>query len=299
MPFADSGFGTFTSPDCAEVLAVHRLYVVGGFAAGTEEGLARLELELGAWRNVLSRARTLPMKVLALRTVNDDVDLLSDLLGRPDLDAKLLPRLSRLARPLEPVERSLRWPMHDEFLVEVKLQERGLHFESDLERPIPIQIISRLPLPKQKALNAHAAYYEAMIRASDGSLTALPSLYEFAHTPPGRLVDYLTNPVDNLFALGNVPNWIDYAGAILETDARFRLAGLQARLRLPTRDGRTSFLARIAEAGPSFYDPFTGMPMLTNGPKTVLYSIGRDRTDNNGDPSLDIAVPVFSAAPAL
>jgi hypothetical protein len=106
------------------------------------------------------------------------------------------------------------------------------------------------------------------------------------------------NPVDNLVARDAIPNWDDQAGAILEIDARLRLAGLQARLRTPSKDQRANLLVRIAEAGPAFYDPFTGFPMLTNRSKTLLYSVGRDRADNNGDPRRDIMVPIFSAASA-
>jgi hypothetical protein len=298
MLFEDSGFGTLTGPDCAQVLAVHRLYLAGGFAEQLEEGVARLELDMGAWRNVLANAKTLSMKRLALRAIDDDVSLLSDLLARPDLEPKLLPRLTRLARPLEPGERSLRWPMHNEFLAEVRLSERGLYAEMDTESSLALQALTRMPLPKQRALNAHAAYYDGVIKASEVPNAPLPSLYDFAQSPPRGWLDYLKNPVDNLLGMQHVPNWAEYAGSILETDARFRLGGLQARLRVPSRD-RTNLLARIAEAGPPFFDPFTELPMLTNGAKTLLYSIGRDGTDNNGDPKQDIIVPIFSAAPVL
>jgi hypothetical protein len=106
----------------------------------------------------------------------------------------------------------------------------------------------------------------------------------------------MKNPVDNLLDMQRVPDWTEYAVEIVELDARFRLSGLQARLRVPSRDGFT-LVVRIAEAGPTYFDPFTELPMLTNGPKTLLYSVGRDRVDNNGDRGLDIIVPIFIAAP--
>jgi hypothetical protein len=104
--------------------------------------------------------------------------------------------------------------------------------------------------------------------------------------------------VDNLVGTDSMPKWDEHTGTVVEMDARLRLAGLQARLRTPSKDQRANLLARIAEAGPTYYDPFTGFPMLTNSSKTMLYSIGRDRIDNNGDPRHDITVPIFSAAPA-
>jgi hypothetical protein len=298
MPFEDSGFGTFTAPDCAQTLAVHRLYLARGFSEDTEEGILRLELDMAAWRNVLAKSRSLSMKTLGLMALRDDVRLLSDLLSRPDLDSRKLPRLMRMAEPLDAAERSLRWPMLDEFLAEVKLQERRLQTEMDVDRPSAIQAVGWFPLPKQKALNGHAAYYDALIKASETASQSLPTLYEFSRTPPQGLLDYVMNPVDNLVATSSMPNWNEHAGAVLEMDARLRLAGLQARLRTPSKDQRANLLARIAEAGPTYYDPFTGFPMLTNGAKTMLYSIGPDRADNNGDPRHDITVPLFSAAPA-
>jgi hypothetical protein len=156
-----------------------------------------------------------------------------------------------------------------------------------------------MPLPKQKALNAHAAYYDAVMRASETNLSALPSVYEFARTPPNRWMDYLVNPVDNILNVAAIPVWSDHADDILEVDARLRLAGLQARLRIPARDGAMNLLGRIAEAGPAYFDPCTGLPMLTNATKTVLYSLGRDRTDHNADARHDLTVPIFSAAPAF
>jgi hypothetical protein len=298
MPFEDSGFGTFTGPDCAQILAVHRLYLAKGFSDDTEEGIVRLELDMAAWRNVLAKSRSLSMKALGLMALRDDVGLLSDLLARPDLDSRKLPRLMRMAEPLDVAERSLRWPMLDEFLAEVKLKERRLQTEIELDRPPVIQAVSWFPLPKQKALNGHAAYYDALIKASEASSNSLPTPYEFSRTPPRGLFDYVTNPVDNLVGTDSMPKWDEHTGTVVEMDARLRLAGLQARLRTPSKDQRANLLARIAEAGPTYYDPFTGFPMLTNSSKTMLYSIGRDRIDNNGDPRHDITVPIFSAAPA-
>ena len=65
----------------------------------------------------------------------------------------------------------------------------------------------------------------------------------------------------------------------------------QARLREPSHGVVVS--TRIANAGLSFYDPFTGFPMLWNAAKGRLYSVGRDGKDDNGDPKLDVGVTVL------
>jgi hypothetical protein len=44
----------------------------------------------------------------------------------------------------------------------------------------------------------------------------------------------------------------------------------------------------LAKAGQAYYDPFTGLPMLVNSKKGVMYSVGRDGKDQDGDPNLDV-----------
>lgn len=78
-----------------------------------------------------------------------------------------------------------------------------------------------------------------------------------------------------------------------ETDAKLRLASLQLLLRRPS--SATTIPNRLAEIGPSYYDPFTGLPMLWSERQAMVYSAGRDRFDDGGDPHFDLAVPVRPA----
>jgi hypothetical protein len=52
-----------------------------------------------------------------------------------------------------------------------------------------------------------------------------------------------------------------------------------------------SLVARIAQAGPNFYDPFTELPMLLNATRCTLYSVGMDHKDDGGDPTFDVSIP--------
>jgi hypothetical protein len=97
------------------------------------------------------------------------------------------------------------------------------------------------------------------------------------------------NPIDNLIRPDPTPDWDAIIGTILETDARVRLVGLQARLRTPSSD--MSLVARIAQAGPNFYDPFTELPMLLNATRGTLYSVGMDHKDDGGDSTFDVSIP--------
>jgi hypothetical protein len=54
---------------------------------------------------------------------------------------------------------------------------------------------------------------------------------------------------------------------------------------------------RLAKAGQAYYDPFTGLPMLVNQRKGVIYSVGHDGKDQEGDALHDVTamIPSFSA----
>ncbi|MGH7166939.1 MAG: hypothetical protein ACREII_00255, partial [Nitrospiraceae bacterium] len=291
MPFEDGGFGRFVTPECARILVAHRLYLAEGFSHKLDEGVARLEKDLSAWRGVLGQAKTLSLKVLATAAINEDLAVLSALLNRRGRDSHTLARLIGLARPLDEFEDSLRWPMQNEFLLAVKRVDHVFTWDASSGRPIWERALMSMPLPRQKTLNAYARYYEAAMKAVEIPNNRLPKLHDFARTPPRTPPDYFVNPINNILATSPEPNWDLYAGLVLETDARLRVVSLQARLREPSHGA--TVLTRIANAGLSFYDPFTGLPMLWNAAKGRLYSVGRDGKDDEGDPKLDVGVTVL------
>ena len=53
---------------------------------------------------------------------------------------------------------------------------------------------------------------------------------------------------------------------------------------------------RLAKAGQGLYDPFTGLPMLVNMKKGVLYSVGPDLKDNEAHERLDLVAQIPSVA---
>jgi len=295
MPFDDWGFGESGTPDCTQILVAHRLYVAEGFTQDMEKGIERLEGDLAAWRTILAQAKSLSIKMMAAEAVYDDVAVVSGLLTRPDLPVKLLPNLVALGRPLDEVELSLRWPMQNQLVLEAKTMEAGLKTDAGGERPFYQRALMRMPLLKQRTLNRYASYYEAMIKAAQTSRNKLPKRYDFDRTPPQAFSDYLMNPIDNGLTVGSKPNWQEYSGRLVETDAFLRLAGLQARIRKPPQE--SNVLARVARAGQGFYDPFTGLPMLFNVDRRKLYSIGRNGKDDDGDPYLDVAVSILPQSP--
>jgi len=287
MPFEDGGYGTFTVPNCALILTAHRLHVAEGFGQGPAKGIDRLVQDLKAWRSVLSQARTLPVKQLAFALFNDDLTLLSGAFSRSDVPGDTVSDLVPLTKPLEQVERSLRWPMQNALAVDTKLFATNALFEAVKDPSPMVRVLMWLPLPKQRALNAYADHFEGLLKSADQPLTQPPRLYEFARTPAKTFMDYLTNPLDNLVPSRTIIAWEQQVGMVFDTDARLRLVGVSALLRGASR---RAIPARIAEAGSKYTDPFTELPMLLNPARGAIYSIGKNRKDDDGDPRLDVSI---------
>jgi hypothetical protein len=291
MPFEDWGYGQPVSPNCGVILHVHRLYVAEGFAQDIEAGIGRLETDLGAWRTVLGQAKTLPLKMLAGDALNDDVALVGGLLLRSDLDDGQVSRLAKLVRPLDQAEQSVRWPMQSRFASAVKTLDENLTRDKADTRPFYASIAASLPLPRQRLFNAYAEYYEAAGKAAaEGRVVDIPKQSQFVRRPPFGLTDLFVNPIESLVGIDQLPSWETYAGRVLETDARLRLASLQAWLRRtpPEQD----LLTRIAKAGQGLYDPFTGFPMLVNMKKRSLYSVGPNLKDDEAQERFDLVVSI-------
>lgn len=291
LSFEDWGYGQTISPPCASIVFAHQLYLADGFVQGVDIGVDRLETDMEAWRIALGQAKTLPVKTLALQAINDDIAVASGLLVRPDFDGKYLGRVTKMLRPLDQVELSIRWPMQSELVSATKTFEAQLKAERGEEQALHAVVASALPLPKQRRFNDYAEYYEASYKAAgEGRYGSLPKWKNYIHFPVNTVMDYLTNPIENIVGLEPLAPWDLYNGLVVDTDAHLRLASLQAWLRRGPQDA--DLLARIAKAGQNFYDPYTGLPMLVNLKKSVMYSVGHDGKDQDADPRFDVVATI-------
>ena len=291
MPFEEVGYGKIVSPNCAHVLLAHRLYLAEGFGQNLNTGLGRLENDMASWRTVLGQSKTLMVKMLAVTAVQDDTAIASGLLTRQDLDETAISRLGKIVRPLDQVELSLRWPMQSHLVWATKAVTRILKNEKADERPLYVAVAAAMPLPVQRRSNAYADYYEAASKAvAEGRYTNLPKLSSFIRTPAVNVVDYVANPIEHIIGIEPLPSWDPYVGRTVETDARLRLASLQVWIRQGAQEG--NIVTRLAKAGQALYDPFTGLPMLVDQRKGLLYSVGQDGKDQEGDPQHDVAVTI-------
>jgi len=295
MPFDDWGFGQILSPNCPRILLAHRLYLLGGFNQDTATGVSRLEKDMESWRGAMGQAKTLMVKMLAATAVQDDVVLASDLLTRPDTDATTVSRLAKVVRPLDQLELSVRWPMQSHFVWATRNVTAELKKDGTGERSFYASVAAAMPLPLQRRANSYAEYYESANRAvAEGRYVNLPKPSQFIRSSPSNILDYLANPIEHIVGIEPLPSWDPYVSRMIETDAQLRLASLQAWVRRGPQDG--DVLARLAKAGQAYYDPFTGLPMLVNQSKRMLYSIGKDGKDQEGDRRLDVVVAIPSQA---
>ena len=301
LPFEDWGYGQTVSPPCTAMVFAHQLHVADGFLQSVDLGIDRLETDMEAWRIVLSQAKTLAVKMLALQAITDDIAVASGLLVGSDFDGKYLGRVTKVLRPLDQGELSMRWPMQSELVAASKTYETQLKAARAEEQPVYTMVASALPLPMQRRLNDYAEYYDASYKdAGEGRYGSLPKWKDYIRFPASGVMDHLTNPIENIVGLEPLAPWDLYNGFVVDTDARLRLASVQAWLRRGPADG--DLATRIAKAGQSLYDPYTGLPMLLNMKKGALYSVGHDGKDQDADPQSDVVVEIpvghMSAAPA-
>ncbi|MGB4067555.1 MAG: hypothetical protein WBK08_05935 [Nitrospira sp.] len=291
LPFEDWGYGQTVSPPCTAMVFAHQLHVADGFLQGADLGIDRLESDMEAWRIVLSQAKTLAVKMLALQAITDDIAVASGLLVGSDFDGKYLGRVTKVLRPLDQGELSMRWPMQSELVAALKTYETQLKAARAEEQPVYTMVASTLPLPMQRRLNDYAEYYDASYKAAgEGRYGSLPKWKDYIRFPASGVMDHLTNPIENIVGLEPLAPWDLYNGFVVDTDARLRLASIQAWLRRGPADG--DLATRIAKAGQNYYDPYTGLPMLMNMKKGVLYSVGHDGKDQDADPQSDVVVEI-------
>jgi hypothetical protein len=122
-----------------------------------------------------------------------------------------------------------------------------------------------------------------MILAAESGQSTLPKPHELAGGARLGIIESLVSP--SVFE----PDWETFHYQLKETDARLRLVSLQAILRRPS--SQTTVPNRLAQVGSSYYDPFSGLPMLWSPTQRKIYSVGKDRYDDGGDSSFDISVP--------
>ena len=96
----------------------------------------------------------------------------------------------------------MRWPMQSELVSASKTYKTQLKAAKAEEQPVYTLVASALPLPMQRRLNDYAEYYDASYKAAgEGQYGSLPKWKHYIHFPASGLMDYLTNPIENIVGL--------------------------------------------------------------------------------------------------
>jgi hypothetical protein len=309
MPFEDMGFGHRGTPRFTEVFVAHRIYIAEGFSRQTTLGMQRLKQDMQVWRNILRDATTVTTKIMAQIVIVDNLQLLSNLLSQRAVNQAVLAMAPNIAPPLTTAEASLQWPLRHQFTLGIhdndsrtfatKKQTQSLSPQQQWlahTARLPEQafrLISHprrhsflgIPLQTRETWEMYATYYDAMIHATEAGQSTLPKIHELAGTARHGFLENLVSP--NSFE----PDWDPFQHQLRETDARLRLASLQAVLQRPSP--QSTVPNRLAQVGSGYYDPFSGLPMLWSQTQQKIYSVGKDRYDDGGDPTFDISVPAI------
>jgi hypothetical protein len=312
MPFEDMGFGHRGTPRVMEMLVAHRLYIADGFARKTALGMERLKKDTQAWRRILGDSTTIATKVMAQIVITDNLRLLSTLLSQPVVNKAVLAMIPNIAAPLATAELSLQWPLQHQFMLGVHGDRIGGftregHTESLSPQKQWLTRAARLPeqafrqiahppghsflgisLHTRETWEMYAIYYNAIIHAAETGQSTWPKLHELASQ---SIVQWFVHPA------GFEPDWDPFRSQLKETDTKLRLVSLQAVLR--RQSAQTSVPDRLAQVGSSYFDPFSGLPMLWSPTQQKIYSVGKDRFDDGGDPSFDISVPAVVSFASL
>jgi len=236
------------------------------------------------------------------------------LLSKPAVNKTVLAMTPNIAPPLTAAESSLRWPLQHQFtlgahgdhtselITEEQTESLNTHKQwlASTAR-LPEQAFRHIahphgssflgiPLQTRETWEMYATYYDAVIHVAEAGQSRLPKLHELAGATGRSIVENLVIP--NPFE----PDWDPFYYQLRETDTRLRLASLQVVLRRPSAE--TTVPNRLAQVGSSYYDPFSGLPMLWSPTQQKIYSVGKDRYDDGGDAGFDISVPaIVSLAP--
>jgi hypothetical protein len=231
------------------------------------------------------------------------------LLSQPSVNKAVLAMTPNIAPPLTAAELSLRWPLQHQFTLGVhgdRIGDRTMEGQTESLNTqeqwlagtarLPEQAFRQIahphghsflgiPLQTRETWEMYATYYDAMIHAAEAGQSTLPKLRELTGTARQGIVESLVSP--NPFE----PDWDPFHSQLRETDARLRLASLQVVLRRPS--AQNTVPNQLAQVGSSYYDPFSGLPMLWSPTQQKIYSVGKDRYDDGGDTSFDISVPAI------
>lgn len=265
------------------ILNIHKVHeiqlarIVLLFKSGkTNEALRLLRQDTAFWRRVIEGAGSLGAKLMAIRRVEWNVRLLSDILREVKPGSDGVKTAYEILKPLTAAERSYNLPLRRWFITGMYLFESKRLFDEN-EFGLPGYILR--PFFKKHATTNMIYRYEK-VRAE---LVDLPAKEFAARLKQGRVPsmtkkpdsitwDFIYNPAGKILIGVAGVNYVEFARFEHNLDGLMRLVTLELMLKQrPAKDGVEKF---IKEAGPQYSNPYTGEPMQWDASKRIIFFNG-------------------------
>lgn len=255
------------------------------------EALRRLHEDTAFWRRVITDSRLLVNRMIAVASIQTNVQLISEIIATYKLPTDKLQIAATAIRPLTNQERDLSGVFRYEFALGAHMfTHLDSHVyqtdcDSDSWSACLFGKLSTASLLKPNAtINMSFEKFNRIAQASklpaklfleqvkqargdneSGSFIK----WHFAYNPIGKMLNTILG--DSLY--------YNYVGRVHNLDGFLRLASLQVNMkRQEVRDSQiASFLKN---AGPNLYNPYTNEPMLWDTEKRSIYFHGMSDKEN-------------------
>lgn len=256
-----------------------------------DEALRRLHKDTAFWRRVITDSRLLVNRMIAVASIQTNVQLISEIIATYKLPADKLQIAATAIRPLTNQERDISGVFRYEIALGAYMfahldsyaYQTGC--DSDSWSACLFEKLSTTSLLKPNAtinmsfekFNRIAQvgklpaeqFLEQVKQARENDKSGSFIRWHFFYNPIGKLLN--TIPGDSLY--------YSYVGRVHNLDGFLRLASLQMEMkRQGVRDSQVASF--LKNAGPNLYNPYTNEPMLWDTKKRSIYFHGMSDKEN-------------------
>lgn len=266
----------------APLINIKRLFLADSYINHSSEiYIGRVLQDMRFWRMVLSKGHLLITEMIAIATLSDDINSLSEAIKQGALDSEQLNKLQGLITVLSKDETNFRRVFEFEFKFGLHLLDEaeqtdnlGSAFDRLFYQPNATHNLNynfnTKPMKKMAALNAYEFY----------NYTASEQFQQDFKSPVGWSPTILYNPLGKFLMTVAMPAYKDYIGRMHDLNGLFYLLKLQIEIALNQDKAVKQVIANS-----KYTNPFTLEPMSYN---SESHSIGFDCVDKTSICELDL-----------
>ncbi len=268
-------------------MAQAALMVAGG---RHREGAEAIASDVRFWRRMLVGSNLLLGKMVAVKRIEDDLNLLNELVARyPDFARSQSGLLAAVTQPLSTAEAEFCGVLKHEMAI----ADRYVHFlgqsrwarrreireamgflgSSAIDRLSVMAPVGFLPNASLNLMNdmnmSVASFCGVKPAAMTKVVTETKSRIETVMKNRASGLALLYNPLGKLFVEAATPAFEDYRYRLIDIDGYLRATALHSRIRAAgARDNAVPEI--IAQAGAAYHDPYTDKPIVWNAKARTL-----------------------------